>query len=147
MKKLLTLLIVLLLGLGAGAGAAYGVGMVLGPPPPKSAKPKVAVVETGFVPAAGIVAPIVTVDGNLSGYASFDVQLEVPATELDKVTGQLPLLLHAVNMRTWRTPMAAGKQKILPDLDVFARIVADAATESLGKGAVRRVVVVNARPM
>lgn len=147
MKKLLTLLMVLLLGLGVGGGAAYGLALVLGPPPAPDAHIEHKKVETAFVPTGALVAPIVTGDGNLSGYASFEMQLEVAEADEAEVTAQIPLLLHAINMRTYRTPMAAGKQKILPDLDVLSRIAMEAATSSLGKGKVVRVVVMSARPM
>ena len=63
------------------------------------------------------------------------------------MTENLPLLLNAVNLRTWATPMAAGPDHILPDLRAFARVVDIAAAESLGKGAVRRVIVTAARPV
>lgn len=147
MKKLLTLLIVLLLGLGVGGGAAYGLSMVLGPPPTPDAHVEKKKVETAFVPTGALVVPIVTGDGNLSGYASFEMQLEVAEADEAEVTAQIPLLLHAINMRTYRTPMAAGKQKILPDLDVLSRLAMEAATKSLGKGKVLRAVVTSARPM
>ncbi|MBP6030894.1 MAG: hypothetical protein KA533_05640 [Sphingobium sp.] len=146
MKKLLLLLILLLLGLSAGAGAAYGIARWLGPPPPKAAtKPTEA--DTLFVPGGTILAPIVASDGRLSGYANFEVQLEVMADREAEVTGKLPLLLHAINLRTWNTPMASGPDHILPDLRVFARIVQTAADEALGHGAVMRVIVMGAKPV
>lgn len=145
MKKLLILLVLLILGLGVGSGAAYGIAQLLGPPPEHLAQAEKA--ETVFVSAGTILAPIVTADGGLSGYANFDVQLEVTAEKEAEVTEQLPLLLHAVNLRTWTTPMAAGPDHILPDLRVFARIVEAAAAESLGKGAVQRVIVTGAKPV
>ena len=145
MKKLLTLTVLLILGLALGGGAAFGVAQLLGPPPPKVASHEEA--ETVFVSAGTILAPIVASDGRLSGYANFDVQLEVDAEHEAEVTENLPLLLNAVNLRTWATPMAAGPDHILPDLRAFARVVDIAAAESLGKGAVRRVIVTAARPV
>lgn len=145
MKKLLVLLVLLILGLGVGGGAAFGIAQYLGPPPEHVEHAEKA--ETLFVSAGTILAPIVTADGRLSGYANFDVQLEVTVEKEAEVTAQLPLLLHAINLRTWTTPMAAGPDHILPDLRVFARIVDTAATESLGKGEVRRVIVTGARPV
>lgn len=147
MKKLLGILLVLILGLGAGGGAAWGVGQWLGPPPEKPAHAVEEKVETAFIKAGPVVAPIVTEDEQLSGYASFELELEVPAEEADALTARLPLLLHAINLRSFRTPMAAGKQKILPDLDRFSALVMDAATESWGKGKLTRAVITRAQPM
>lgn len=146
MKKLLSLIILLILGLGLGGGAAYGVSRLLGPPPPPE-QHAAEQVETSFVPAGTILAPIVAQDGGLSGYANFDVQLEVSAENADEVTARLPFLLHAVNLRAWKTPMASGPHYMLPDLRLFAKMVEDAAKESLGKDAVIRVVVTGARPV
>ena len=93
-----------------------------------------------------IVAPVVAADGRLSGYANFDVQLEVDAEKEAEVTEKLPLLLNAINLRTWSTPLAAGPDHILPDLRAFARVVDAAAQEIFGKKMVRRVIVTGARP-
>lgn len=144
MKKLLGLLTVLILGLATGGGAAFGVAQILGPPAPRAESHEGA--ETKFVSAGTILSPIVAADGKLSGYANFDVQLEVSADKEAQVTEKLPLLLNAVNLRTWSTPLSAGPDHILPDLRAFAHVVDVAAAEALGKGAVRRVIVTAARP-
>lgn len=144
MKRLIVLLVLLGIGLGMGAGAAYGVAQLLGPPPPKSAPPKP---ETVFIALGTLLSPIVAEDGRLSGYANFDVQLEVAADREAEVTSKLPLLLHAINLRTWSAPMASGPDHILPDLRVFAGVVDTAAAKSLGKGAVQRVIITGARPL
>jgi len=137
----------LLAGLGIGGGAAFGVSQVMGPPPAPTEDADPEPVETEYVPAGTILAPIVAVDGNLSGYANFDVQLEVPVDKVEEVTEKLPLLLHAINLRAWKTPMASGPQYMLPDLKVFSKMVEDAATESLGKDAVTKIVILSARPV
>lgn len=146
LKKIITLLLILLLGLGAGAGAAFGVSQLLGPPPtpdPHAAKK----IETAFVPTGPLVLPIVTTDANLSGYGAFEMQIEVALDDEADVGANMPMVLHAINMRAWATPMAAGRQKILPDLDVLTRLALDAAQKALGKGKVLRVVVTSARPV
>lgn len=148
MKKLLGLFVLLLLGVGLGGGAAYGVSHLLGPPPdPRTLAKQPAQVETAFVPAGTVLVPVVAGDGRLSGYAQFDVQLEVPVDKSVEVTGRLPLLLHAINLRAWRTPMAAGPDHVLPDLRAFAALVTQAAHEALGKEAVVHVAVTGARPV
>jgi len=145
MKKILFPLLVLLSGAGVGGGAAYGTGMLVGPRA-AHAPEKAEDVPTSFVPAEKIMAPLVMPDGRLAGYVSFDIQLEVAADEAETVTARLPLLLHAINMRTYRTPMAAGPDGLLPDLGTFRTLVMQAAPEAFGKDVVRRVAVTQAVP-
>ncbi|MBU3078639.1 hypothetical protein [Sphingomonas quercus] len=142
MKKILLAIAALLLGTGLGGGAAFGTSKLLGGKPlHKPAEP-----EPVFVPTSTILAPLVAEDGKLSGYAQFEVQLQVAATRVDQVTQRMPLLLNAINMRTYRSPMAVGPDGMVPDLELFRSIVMDAANEALGKGVVRRVAVTQAQP-
>ena len=145
MGKILFPLIILLLGAGVGAASGFGVRQVLGPPaaagPSKPAK-----VETTLVPLPRMTAPLVLPDGRLSGYVAFEEQLEVPTEDAARVTAELPYLQHAINMRTYRIPLAAGRDGALPNIDVFRRVTLDAATEAFGRGVVRRVAVTQAVP-
>ena len=143
MKKILIPLLMVIGGILFGAGGGYAAMLFL---KPQSGHTKAAPVVTAFVPAGKILAPIVASDGKLSGYASFDVSLEVPADKSAEVTEKLPLFLNAVNMRTYRSPMASGPQGVLPDLKVFERVLMDAAGESLAKDGVRRAIVTAAAP-
>jgi hypothetical protein len=145
MKKFILLPILLLAGIGVGGGAAYGTITLMGPPGPAAA-PKAEEVEPSFVDAGKILAPLVSADGQLSGYVQFQVQLEVPEDKAEFVTARLPLLLHAINMRTYRTPMAAGPDGLLPDLGTFRKVVMDAAPEAFGAGVLRKVAVTQASP-
>lgn len=142
MKKILLYLVLLILGVGVGGGAAVGTLRVLGPPPPKVAVEPV----MGFVPAQKISAPLVLPDGRLAGYVSFDLSLEVPEDQVAAVTAKLPLLLHAINMRTFRTPLAAGPDGMLPDIEGLRRVIQASAPEALGKGVVKRVAITRAEP-
>jgi len=144
MKKILFLLVTLLAGLGLGGGAAYATVMLMGPQKPRAAH--VAEVEPSFVDAGKILAPLVFADGRLSGYVQFQVQLEVPADKAEFVTARMPLLLHAINMRTYRTPMAAGPDGLIPDLETFRKVVMTAAPEAFGAGVLRKVAVTQANP-
>lgn len=137
MKKLLGAVLALILGVGVGGASAYGVGLIKKP----------AVVKTEFVPADAMMAPLVFPDGRLAGYASFEVQLEVPQGEGEDVKVKLPLLMNAVNLRTYRTPLASGKDGLIPGIDAFRRVVIDAAAETYGPAMVRRVVVTHASPV
>lgn len=142
MKKIIKLVVMLILGLGLGGGAAYATLRLLGPPAP--AKPEEPALA--FVKAEKMNAPLVLGDGRLAGYVSFDFDVQVPEEEVAVVTAKLPLLLHAINMRTYRTPLAAGPDGMLPDIDGLRRVVLAAAPEALGKNVVRKVAITRAEP-
>lgn len=141
MKKLLGGVVALILGVGVGGASAYGVGLI------RPEDGRAVVTKTEFVPTGTMLAPLIFPDGRLSGYVSFEVQLEVAAGEGEAVKAQLPLLLNAVNMRTYRTPMASGRDGLIPGLDAFRKVVLDAAGETYGADKVRRVVVTQASPV
>lgn len=142
MKRILTMLILLIAGLGVGGGAAWGTAQLLGPAKPvEKAEP-----DPVFVPSGKVLAPLVFPDGRLSGYVSVQMQLEVPADKVEFVTARLPLLLHAINMRTYRTPLAAGPDGMLPNLDGFRKVVMQAAPEAFGAPILRRVAITEATP-
>jgi hypothetical protein len=144
MKKTLFLLAILLAGLGLGGGAAYATVLLLGPREPAAGAHDQ--IEPSFVDAGKILAPLVFADGRLSGYVQFQVQLEVPADKAEFVAARLPLLLHAINMRTYRTPMAAGPDGLIPDIETFRKVVMAAAPEAFGAGVLRKVAVTQANP-
>lgn len=147
MKKLLFPIIVTLAGLGLGGGAAYGTVMAMGGPGKAgAAATKPVEVEPSFVDAGKVLAPLVFDDGRLSGYVQFQIQLEVPEDKSEFATARLPLLLHAINMRTYRTPMAAGPDGLLPDLDTFRKVVMAAGKEAFGADVLRKVAVTQATP-
>ncbi|WP_010219719.1 hypothetical protein [Sphingomonas sp. PAMC 26621] len=145
MKPLLLIPILLLAGLGVGGGAAFGVRTLL---PPATAKPPPApAADTIFTPAGKILAPLVFADGRLSGYVVFDVQLETSAADVAFVTPRLPVLLNAINMRTFRAPMASGPDGMLPNLDVFRKVVQESSNEAFGPHIVRRAAITQAAPV
>jgi hypothetical protein len=149
MKKILFLMIVLLAGLGLGGGAAFATMLALGPrheAESAGAREDAEDVKVNFVPTGKVLAPLVFADGHLAGYVQFDIQLEVPQDKSEFVTERLPLLLHAINMRTYRTPMAAAPDGMLPDLEVFRKLVLQAAQEAFGAPIVRKVAVTAASP-
>lgn len=145
LRKILPL-VVLLLGLGTGGAAAYGARLWLGDEAHPAPVADVAPPPVSFVPSGAMLAPLVTADGRLAGYVSFEIALEVPEDKVAFVTARLPLLFDAVNMRTYRTPMASGPDGMLPSLPTFRDLVMQAATQAFGKGVVRRVAVTQAEP-
>jgi len=146
MKKALFLLIVLLAGLGLGGGAAFATMLVLGPTHGTEGATVSEDAKVSFVPTGKVLAPLVFADGHLAGYVQFDIELEVPQDKAQFVTDRLPLLLHAINMRTYRTPMAAAPDGMLPDIEVFRKVVLQAAQEAFGAPIVRKVAVTAASP-
>lgn len=145
MKKILIPALLVVAGGGVGGAAAYATTYLLGAPAP-AADGRMSDAGFSFIPAGKILAPLVGADGRLTGYVSFELQLEVPAGDATMVAARLPLVLHAINMRTYRTPLASGPDGMLPDIDAFRRVVSSAAAEALGSGVVRRVAVTQAVP-
>lgn len=143
-KRIVIGLAALAAGTGVGIGGAYAARQFLPQAIPDLGPTKV---ETEFVPTGTMLAPLTFPDGRLSGYVSFECQVEVAKGKAEDVTGQLPLLLNAVNMRTYRTPLASGPDGLIPGVEAFRRVVMDAAVEVYGKDLVRRVVVTQAAPV
>lgn len=149
MKRIAIGLVVVLAGLGVGGAGAWGVSHYLpqfaGKAGGGHARPG-ANVATEFVPTGEILAPLVFADGRLAGYVTFECQLEVPAGEGEAVGAKLPLLLNAVNLRTYRRPLASGPDGLVPGLEAFRKVVMEAALEVYGRDAVRSVAVTRASP-
>lgn len=140
MRKFLLFLLILILGLGAGGAGALATSLVMADRHAQAQK------ATLFVPTGPIVAPLVFADGRLSGYVTFEAQIEVSSDKADAIRKQLPLLLDAVNMRTYRTPMASGPDGLVPGVDAFRRVLFDAAVQTFGRETVRRAIVTQATP-
>ncbi len=130
-------------GAGVGGGAAWGVGRFQHDPRPV---PRPLPAPPVFVRAGTVLAPLVFPDGRLAGYVNFEVELEVAADRAEFVRARLPLLLHAINMRTYRTPMTSGADGLIPDLGVFRTVLMAAAAEAFGPAMVRRAAIVQAVP-
>jgi hypothetical protein len=74
------------------------------------------------------------------------VQLETVDADVAFVTARLPVLMNAINMRTFRVPMASGPDGMLPNLTTFQKIVMESSNEAFGPRIVRRVVITQAAP-
>ena len=145
MRRLLSILLLLAAGAGVGSGAAFVTGLLLGPAPAAASAPAV---EPGkaFVPTGPVLAPLVLPDGRLAGYYRFEVQLEVDEDQAEQVAARLPLLLHAINLKTFRTPLASGPDGMLPNIGLFRNVVMAAAPEAFGPGIVHRAAITQANP-
>lgn len=151
MKPAVLYLTVAVVAAVAGAGGAYGVMTLVKPPAEASAgaKPEAPVVPEGpwvILPEATVEAPLVFEDGRLAGYAKFTFQLEVAEKDAARVTEELPILMNAINLRTYRSPLARDPDGQIPDLEVFRRILEDSQREAFGPGLVRRVLITEAMP-
>lgn len=144
MKRALLLPILLVAGAAVGGASGYGVRLFLGAP---GAAAKPADEPTQFVTLTRMSAPLVLKDGSLSGYIAFEAQLEVPEAKVAEATAKLPFVQHAINLRTYRTPLAAGPDGMIPDVAGLRAVTAAAADEALGKGVVRRVAITQAVPL
>lgn len=147
MKTLPLAVIVVLAGLAAGGAASFATSLVVGASR-HAAAPRQAeqLPLPTFVPTGKILAPLVFPTGRLAGYVSFEVELQIADDEQEFVKARLPFLLHAINMRTYHTPMTSGPDGMLPDLAVFRAVVTAAATEAFGVGVVKRAAIVQAAP-
>ena len=145
MKPIVRALVLLVAGVGVGGGAAVATSRFV--TPSAAAKPATpVVVETSFVTVDQMLAPLVLRDRRLTGYVRFDAGLEVAIDEAPGVTERLPLLRHAINMRSYRVPLAAGPDGMLPDIAELQRVVGAAAVDAFGRGAVRKVAITKAEP-
>jgi hypothetical protein len=145
MKTPILAAIVVVAGIVVGGGSAFGTGLIFVAPQVNTGKP-IPPAPSTFVATGKILAPLVFPGGRLAGYVSFEVQFEVPEDRIEFVRARLPLLLHAVNMRTYRTPMTSGPDGMLPDLAVFRAVLMSAAAETFGPGVVRRAAITQATP-
>lgn len=139
MKRIIQIVTLVLLGLAVGGGSAYATAGLLGGPEPTQA-------DSAFVPTGPVLAPLVLADGRLAGYVTFEIQLEVPSDQIDFVTARMPMLLHAINIRTFRSPLASGPDGMLPDVEQFRKVVMTATPEAFGKGVVRHAAITHANP-
>lgn len=149
MKPVLLYATVALVSVLAGAAGAFGTITFLKPPEDVAEPAKeetVAGLPLVILPEIKVQAPLVFPNGRLAGYASFTFQLEVAEKDAARVTEELPVLLNAINVRSFRAPMARDPDGQIPDLGVFRDIVSQAHTEAFGKGVVQRVLIIEALP-
>lgn len=139
MQKAVISLFALGIGLAVGGAGAYGTDFVV----QQSFRPHVMI----FMPTGDILAPLVSADGRLASYVTFSAQIEIPAEREEEIKRNLPVLLNAINLRTYRTPMTSGKDGLVPRLDRFGDVVKAAAAETFGPGVVTRVAITQAQPL
>lgn len=144
MKKVATPLLMLLLGLAAGAGGGSAVALLLPPAAPSHAPVQAG--DSRFVTLGALLVPVLVADRQLTAYASVEAQLEVGADDEEGVTARIPLVIHAVNVRLYRTALGSGPDGRLPDASAIRTAVAEEAQKVLGPGVVRSVALTRLAP-
>lgn len=146
MKKLLWP-IVLLSGVGTGAASSWGAAQFRGGPPEPS-RHQVASddADLTFVPSGALLVPVTLADGTLTAYVTIECSLQVSSADAESVKARIPLFLHAINMQTFRKPLAVGPDQRLPDLQVYRAIVQASAKKVFGSGTVRRLAITKIQP-
>ncbi|MGU3315137.1 hypothetical protein ACLBWH_06285 [Sphingomonas sp. M6A6_1c] len=140
MNRFLQLLLIPVAGFALGVAGAFAVHIAL------VAQESAALRTTAFVPAGTILLPLVLPDGRLTGYVNITTQIEVTVAAQEKVSANMPLLLDAINMRAFRTPLASGADGQIPRIETFRKLVLDAAMATFGRDNVRRAVVLQVQP-
>ena len=80
------------------------------------------------------------------GVSNFSVA-QLTEAQAATATARLPMLLHEINMRTWRTPLASGPNGLLADIGAFRKVVADSIPSAFGTDiTVRNVAITEAVP-
>lgn len=146
MKQLLIVVLALLLGAGGGAAGMH----FLGPAGQQAEKPAASAAplpeESEILPPFKVRAPIVFSDGNLSTYARFSVQLVVRAETAEQAGEMQPLVINAINMRTFQAPLAQSPDGQIPSVQAFRDIVLASAQEVLGRSNVSKALVTDIEP-
>ncbi len=144
MARIKPWLILLPLGLAAGAGGGAGVSLVTAP---KSAKAEPLAAASGrFVTLGALLIPVMLADGQLTAYVTIEAQIEVGEADEEAATERVPLIIHAVNLRAFTTPLGAGPDGRLPDAARVRAIVAEEAGKILGSGRVRSIALTRLAP-
>lgn len=128
------------------AGLALGAAGALSAQAWSAQRDATAQEETSFVSAGTIPIPLVLSDGRLGGYVDVTSQVEVSRAAEPDVRKRMPLMLDAVNMRAFQTPLARIPDGQIPRLDALRRMMQQAAVATFGRAAVRRVVIVRVSP-
>jgi flagellar basal body-associated protein FliL len=141
----------LLLGLAGGAG---GVGYYLTKVAPAKSiaitvapKPKKEPEKPSYVEIDRMIVPLLEPNGELNGYLSLDVSMEVPAEHADFVKNRQPLIRHSINELLSTTSLRSAGGTGAIDYPRAAALLRDAANKALGPGMVTRVDILSALPV
>lgn len=146
MRQILTIILCLLAGIGIGGGGtyAYALNFGLGGKPATNRTDPAG--DNKVLAPFKIRAPITFEDGTLATYAVFKVQLVVKAEAAEKAETNEAMVLNAINMRTYKTPLIKGPDGQLPDVETFRKVISEAGSEALGKGVIANILITDVQP-
>lgn len=148
MNAKITMALLLLGGVGAGAGGGFSMAQLI---PSPSASNHVEHGEKAspiFVDAGALSVPVLSADGQLSGYVEIAMQIEVNREEdVEPIGARVPALWHAVNIAIWDKPLSTKGNTLLPESQAFAAEINRIAPNVLGADRVRRILVTAVRPL
>jgi hypothetical protein len=144
MNRSLFLVATVVVGIVLGGATGWAASQFLVPMLKPVSKP--AQEPTAFLEMPRMLGPIVDQEGRLMGYNQFIVHVEIQTKSDEDLKQWVPLLQDAINMRTFRTPMAVGTDGQRPNLDMLRQMVRAAAEEVLGKKEVRRILITESQP-
>ncbi len=152
-KSLGMMLGIMLLGLLAGGGAAGGYFMFLGPKAEARAAQKAAAAKAAdaLVPPETLkidrmVLPMLTHEGELHGYVTLEMVLELERDSSEFVKARVPMIRHEFNATLAKQSML-GKDNQAPDFALADQLLTKAANTALGQTKVRKVNIVTAVPL
>lgn len=137
-------LLLILAGLLAGSGGAAGAYAAMGARVEVVTPPKPA--EIMYVDVGRMMVPLVDPNGDLVGYVAIEARMELLAENQAEVRDRLPVLQHEINMRSWKTGLAAGPDHMLLGTDNAMRLYKEAAAKAFGKHVVRRILLTSVTP-
>lgn len=144
MNKAILIPAVMLAGAATGAASSWGVTQLHGSAGPTEARAQAALPpaeDMTFVTTGAILIPVTLSDGSLTAYVTIECSLQVGSDQAEGVQARIPLLIHAINMRAFRAPLATGPDQRVPDLQRYRAIVEASAKEVLGSGIVQRIAI------
>lgn len=135
----------LLVGGSGAVGIQYAVGAMM--PAAVAAQRAERPEDVEYVEVGKIMVPVVDHDGDLMSYLKVEAMLEVPEGTGEEVKVKLPVVIHEINMVTWRTALSAGPDGRLVDTNALQKIFAGAAARVYGKDVkVERVLLTSTIP-
>jgi flagellar basal body-associated protein FliL len=147
------LIAIALLGIIAGGGGAAGYFMFVGPKAEARAAQKLAEAKAAeaLLPPETMkidrmVLPLLTRSGDLHGYVTLEIVLELERDSSEFVKVRVPMIRHGFNaaMAT-QSVMDASEQGI--NYDMASRVLTAAANQAIGTQKVQKVNIVTAVPL
>lgn len=136
-------------GLVAGSIAALGIQYSVGATVPLAIAKERAdrPIAMEYVALGKVTLPVVDKDGDLVRYVAIDASLEVPQGDGDEAKTKLPVVLHQINMVTWKSALSSGPDGELVDTNAVEKIFETAAKQVYGKDLpVNRVLLTSTIP-